>query len=39
MTRAEIATVVNSLMEEYNRPQGKVVIDSKIKFGNRNLYE
>ena len=39
MTRAEIATVVISLMEEYNRPQGKVVIDSKIKFGNRNLYE
>ncbi len=39
MTRAEIATVINSLLDEYNRPQVKTVIDSKIKFGNRNLYE
>ncbi|WP_308533346.1 S-layer homology domain-containing protein [uncultured Peptoniphilus sp.] len=39
MTRAEIATVLGSLLNEYNRPQERVVIDSKIKFGDRNLYE
>ncbi len=39
ITRAEIANILSTLTKKYNRPGAKVVIDSKIKFGRRNLYD
>lgn len=36
--RGEVSRVICSLLDKYNRPTEKVVIDSKIKFGDRNLY-
>lgn len=39
ITRAEIASILSKLTSKYNRPGSKVVMDSKIKFGRRNLYD
>lgn len=37
--RSEAATLFRSMISNYNYPQKKVLNNSKIKFGSRNLYE
>lgn len=39
MRRGEVASLICALLEKYDRPSERVVIDSKIKFGDRNLYD
>lgn len=38
ISRAEICKMLFAIMEEYGLPSERVVVDSKIKFGDRNLY-
>lgn len=38
ITRAEFCAIAANLIDKYGLPEEKVVIDSKIKFGSRNLY-
>ena len=38
MTRGEIAKTISLLIDEYGLPGERVVVDSKIKFGDRSLY-
>lgn len=38
MTRGEIAKTMSLLIDEYGLPGERVVVDSKIKFGDRSLY-
>ena len=38
MTRAEISKIICLLMDNYGLPGERVVVDSKIKFGSRDLY-
>lgn len=39
VTRAEISKIISLMIEKYRMPGEKVVIDSKIKFGSRNMYD
>ncbi len=39
ISRAEICKILFLLMDEYGLPGERVVVDSKIKFGDRNLYD
>lgn len=39
ISRAEVSKIFSLLLDSYGRPPAKSVLDSKIKFGNRNLYE
>lgn len=38
MTRAEVSKVLFTMVDKYELPSERVVVDSKIKFGDRNLY-
>ncbi|EFI41852.1 S-layer homology domain-containing protein [Peptoniphilus sp. oral taxon 386] len=38
ISRGEICKILDMLMDEYGLPDKRVVVDSKIKFGDRNLY-
>ncbi|WP_138160359.1 S-layer homology domain-containing protein [Peptoniphilus catoniae] len=38
ISRAEICKILFLLMDEYGLPGERVVVDSKIKFGDKNLY-
>lgn len=38
MSRAEVAKVLFTMVDKYELPSERVVVDSKIKFGDRNLY-
>ncbi len=38
ITRAEVCKILGSIIEVYGLPSPRVVVDSKIKFGDRNLY-
>lgn len=39
ISRAEVAKILSTAMAKYSTPKGKVLSDSEIKFGPRNLYE
>lgn len=39
ITRGEMAKIICLLLEEFGEPEEKVVLDSKIKFGPKDLYD
>lgn len=39
ISRGEVARVFSLLLDSYGRPPAKSVLDSKIRFGSRNLHE
>lgn len=39
ISRGEVAKIFSLLLDSYGRPSAKSVLDSKIRFGSRNLHE